>query len=571
MKTAPLRPGTRHGSALLQVVLFGGVAVAILTAAMSWTAHTAQLTRRNLDYQKTVYAAEAATEKVLSEIIHDYNRQGVAAVVAKLPVYRTRIPTEEENPEWAAYEFEAAPGEPGGILVEQATPWSLTNLQSQYRGLSGYAATFRIAARARDLTHTHPVAAGVQQDVQLAVIPIFQFAIFYNLDLEINPGAPMTIGGRVHGNRDIYCNPNSGVTLTFLDDVTTAGSLHLHKHPDDPLSRGNGTTVFQGRTDSGVMTLNVPIGGPGDPDAVRAIVEPPPPGELPSSELGRARFYNSADLRLILRDTGLEVRGGTLTAAASVSLPWTAVTNFVRTNVSFTDQREGKTVRAVELDVAKFSTWASSATNPVRALLGRPINSLYVADLRAAPSSVLPAVRLVNGATLPANGLTVATPNPLYVLGHYNAPAAHRGTTNTTQTKPAALIADAITILSGNWDDANSHRSLSYRSATDTTVNAAFLAGIVPTTPGAYSGGVENFPRFLENWSGRTLTYNGSMIVLYPSRVATNRWPGTGSVYNPPRRNWHFDLNFLNPDKLPPLCPSVRAIIRGRWQTFAAN
>jgi len=42
-------------------------------------------------------------------------------------------------------------------------------------------------------------------------------------------------------------------------------------------------------------------------------------------------------------------------------------------------------------------------------------------------------------------------------------------------------------------------------------------------------------------------------------------------VYNAPNRNWHFDLNFLNPDKLPPLCPSVRAVIRGRWQVLAAS
>jgi len=64
------------------VILFGGVGVALLAAAMSWTANTAALTRRNLDYQEAVYAAEAATEKVLSEMITDYNRLGLSVVQA---------------------------------------------------------------------------------------------------------------------------------------------------------------------------------------------------------------------------------------------------------------------------------------------------------------------------------------------------------------------------------------------------------------------------------------------------------------------------------------------------------
>ena len=41
---------------------------------------------------------------------------------------------------------------------------------------------------------------------------------------------------------------------------------------------------------------------------------------------------------------------------------------------------------------------------------------------------------------------------------------------------------------------------------------------------GSYSGGAENFPRFLENWSGKTLTYYGSMVELYQSQQAIGKW-----------------------------------------------
>ena len=94
------------------------------------------------------------------------------------------------------------------------------------------------------------------------------------------------------------------------------------------------------------------------------------------------------------------------------------------------------------------------------------------------------------------------------------------------------------------------------------------MAGIVQTVGTSYSGGVENFPRFLEDWDGKTLTYNGSMVVMYPTKWATGLWLGTGEdigIYNPPIRKWAFDQNFAKypGDKLPPGTPMIRGIVRG--------
>jgi hypothetical protein len=194
-------------------------------------------------------------------------------------------------------------------------------------------------------------------------------------------------------------------------------------------------------------------------------------------------------------------------------------------------------------------------------------------DDQRVEATKLTVARVSNGQELPPDGLTVATKLPLYVQGHYNAPNTTPGLTNTANTKPASLVGDAITVLSANWSDANSALGLSSRTAADTTVNAAFLAGIVQTTNLAgvkrYSGGVENFPRFLENWTGRTFTYNGSMVSMFQSRLATNFW-GNTTYYNPPRREWAFDQNFLDYTKLPPCTPQVRKLMRNGWTVVAA-
>ena len=109
-----------------------------------------------------------------------------------------------------------------------------------------------------------------------------------------------------------------------------------------------------------------------------------------------------------------------------------------------------------------------------------------------------------------------------------------------------------------------------FRNASSTTVNSAIFTGIVPTSGSNYSGGVENLPRILEDWSGDTFTYKGSMIVLFNSETATAKWLNTGSannVYNAPIRNWSFDTQFLESSKLPPGTPSVRILSRMTWAT----
>jgi hypothetical protein len=253
---------------------------------------------------------------------------------------------------------------------------------------------------------------------------------------------------------------------------------------------------------------------------------------------------------------------------------------FVNTNASFYDYREGKQVQATEIDIVALTNWMAGsgyALNQLaQARMGHGINSVFVDDRRPGAGK-LTAVRVVNGTALPPSGLTLSTPRPLYVKGNFNAPDLTPGSTNTSLTAPASLASDAITILSPNWNDSwDSSTSLSSRAAANATVNAAFLSGIVPSVTTAagvphYSGGVENFPRFLENWSSSTLTYNGSMVVMFPSRYATNFWIAPGTYYNPPTRKWAFDSNFLSLNRLPPATPQVRKTQRGTWSIVAAS
>jgi hypothetical protein len=197
--------------------------------------------------------------------------------------------------------------------------------------------------------------------------------------------------------------------------------------------------------------------------------------------------------------------------------------------------------------------------------LGRDLRSIYIANLRSTAPGVMNGVRVVNGETIPATGLTIATASPLYVRGHFNSDTTYRGTTNTSRAYPAALVADAVTVLSRNWEDNKSPEPLASRPAASTTINAGIITGIVPTGGGFYSGGYENSLRLLENWTGQTLNFNGSLALFYYSVVANSPWGALDDVYTPPTRTFAFDGNFLNDKKLPPGTPELRTVLRAKY------
>ncbi|MGD9561170.1 MAG: hypothetical protein AB7F88_03010 [Pyrinomonadaceae bacterium] len=199
-------------------------------------------------------------------------------------------------------------------------------------------------------------------------------------------------------------------------------------------------------------------------------------------------------------------------------------------------------------------------------------------------------VRLVNGTVLPGiydsvtpsntRGVTFASENGVYVLGNFNAThvtsVPSTGNTpyddyrpfNTPTHIPASIVADAVIVLSNNWNDAQTFSSPYYegaRLASDTTIRFAMIAGDTiasreetPNQGGIsprLNGGVHNFKRFLERWTGERLNYSGSLINLYNSRNNNGSFKCCNTVYDPPYRNWVFDSTFLDPTRIPPGTP----------------
>jgi hypothetical protein len=572
------KPKSQNGYALLLVMILAAASILIYSSAANWTSTNAALNDRNNTHIRAVAAAEAATEVTLGYMARDFFNQSYDP--SKVTYYGSFIPTND----WAAaYQFSNGSGGLNSTYVLSSATMVMTNLDSQFTGLYGLAYSCTVRGNARPLGTPYNLAAAVEQDFQLACIPVFQFAIFYTMDLEINPGAPMIVTGKVHSNGNLYSAPPA--SLTFAQSVDAAGQIYTNRAPYDPTGGSATVPIYDISPVSGASSLTLPISTNNSPSVVEQITQPPPVGEDPHSPMGAARYYNECDLIVTTTATNVTVKAGDWDSFATLT-PDAPATNgntgysFIQTNASFYDAREQKWTLTTDINVGALTNWMNAASGGkslnqlASSVEGHQLNSIYVADQRV-NSGKLTVARVSNGQTLPPSGLTVATDLPLYVKGNFNAADTTPGSTNTANTQPASLVGDAITVLSGNWSDAYGNNSLSARTPANTTVNAAFLAGIVqPTnTTGTlhYSGGVENFPRFLENWSGYTFTYNSSMVVMYPSQFATNYWVQTGTYYNAPNRKWAFDVNFLDYRRLPPATPQVKQLVRGQWNVVAAQ
>lgn len=424
------------------------------------------------------------------------------------------------------------------------------------------------------------------------LVPLFQFVAFYNKDLEILPGPVMNLSGPIHTNGDLYMNANN--ELNIDGQVTTAGDLYRGRKntsecfsnpvtvvdPLNPLalipSCSSRTLVDPGNLDpwngmieSEVETVTVP-----EPESLD-----PTPGEI---------YWDSADIRLQLRLNGSEnpithatnsptgvwlvASDGSTMDSESAALHGCSGNisgRPVGTTATFYNNREGTTIRMVEIDMVGLldclhtTNWFGTSK-----ILGDTTDGGLVFHFSIdGPSSGAPSnnygIRVRNAATLQSSiagapgvlGMTLVTDQAFYTHGDYNA----------NNWIPAAILADSLNVLSNNWNlnDNASTQSLSNRNASDTTVNAAFLSGTDSTgglegaggQGGNYNGGLENYPRFHESWSGDDLNYLGAFVSLNAPRHVTGAWQYGNPQYQAPNRNWDYDTRFNSAQNLPPLSP----------------
>lgn len=589
--------GNRRGFALESTV----VVMVLLTVLIGAAVTSAVMTQRTagVDYRgsRVSYATEAGADNVMAQL-----EVAMADGIVTPAELAALTPPVVPGFTYTAISAVAGP----------AVPRTITS--GPYAGLIGLNQAIDITVEARD------VLANRARDivtVNAQSIPLFQFGVFYEEDLEIHNGPQLDFMGWIHTNGNLYLTPGGGPTnfhslITtpdsmfemrkasnavntniFIDDASGVARQLLFDSRNPPPGGfvAASQATFNGRLmtgESGVTPLRLPL-----PTGMPPIemIKPRNAGDTPQVQAvkfaWKATWHMTVDMASLNNacntvgaittipaghpvPTALECTNGFLGAGAMVR----GIPN------AFQEGRENIGADVFEINVADLQAWVNVAPG------ARDASIIYITFINVDPANTLrdyPVVRLVNGSTL-LRPMSVATDRPLYVWNNFN----------TLGWQPASFLADAITFQSSAWTDAahpwtaamdpNVDVAFPVTNAAPMTVFAAIAAGhsatpcdvnrvapaCFPGTPppltgGAlpnYGGGLENFPRFLENWGGVTMTYRGSLVSLFQSGYANRRRWSWQNYYSPPARDWQFDLRFQDPNNLPPGTPTVGSVVQ---------
>ncbi len=506
-------------------------------------------------------------------------------------------------------------------LVKFTMTDSVTNapvMLGKYKGLYQIEAVYDIRCRvsdANDATH----AVELQLKMGSLFISPFQFGVFYNDNLEIHPGADMTISGRIHCNKNIYMSPTS--RLKFNDSISCVGSfiqgydagwnifdssrqqgqifvatntsgsdayVKLGKRTSDnyefdPYVTGATATEYFDTynaqwADTALQRLNscvldstfgtdaLTLPFEGAEDYTRVLIDPPIDGE--TTDVARVRMANRAAL-LIETNNILYYQTGpitnseltTRTAIGNVTGKFGTINFATRTNY-FWNGRQDYTINPLDFNMDAFKTWVASGSCPTAAKNEFTASAdgrsgiIYVNQPETGQrtyKSTNMAIRIINAVALP-RALTFATPHALYIKGDYNTKI---GTTANTNY-PSSILSDCFTPLSTAWNDRKNIAN-NMVAAANTTYNTAMIVGNSTSTyQNTTGGGLHNLPRFLEAWSGKTITINGSMVCLYAAAKELAQHVDDGSdYYSAPTRNYLYDTRLSRYETSPPGVPNI--------------
>ena len=655
MSLRTFRSPRQRGSTLIVAIFVVALLTTFIGLALDYTAGTARPAAHNADYTRAQAAANGALEAAFkSWQLYMNNNQGgdITKYATKTLLMSNVITPIQSNlqtvvagtgftlqpmsitPVDRADNSIAAPVSTGTGYSYSQGP--MTNVPGWIATTYTFNCTVQVTNAAGDMT------VSISRFFQQSQASLFQAMLFFQDDLELHPGAAMTLYGLVHTNSNLYAA--TGASLTFQSNVSYHGSQTTLKPApnykyEDPNGYVEGVTatlyaqeasswqnfsapVYSTARNSQLSNVQAldPLGMsadsavvPGNANATgtHEIIERPVPVSAANPNANTAvsdpaafsanRVYNSAGVRIFVNhnvpyttpagvtskihvytsdpnnaENSIEVIPGLGTAGSPYNLANYAASSITPglATGNIYDFREG---RAISLDTVDMSVLSPNL----------PVSStVYISDVTNADASGntgnSDAIRLTKGATL-NSAVTMVTDGAMYVQGDYNTGGTYNAagvlttqpvSNSTTSPDPtqytvsgktqvsAAVMGDAVMVLSNAWSDTNGFSSIGARVATPTTFNAALVSGMVVTTATAASGGAHNFPRFLENWGGDNFTYHGSMCELYSSTHFTGTY-GKSNVYSPPNRRWYFDNNFLaNP---PPGNLRSTTLTRGRW------
>jgi hypothetical protein len=225
--TAQARSGER-GAALAAALLMLGLLSAVAMTVLAVVTTETRIAGSDLRRTQTFYATAAGIEKMTS----DYSalfQQSARPTSAQISSVALAPPTELDS---EGFEFEqsilpdtdtlASMRATQGILAPKL-PFVTLPADSPYVGLIASVNPYILKSKA---TYTADgTSVTLTRTMNNYLIPLFQFGMFSDSDIELHPGADFVFNGRVHANGNIYLAGR----VKMFDKVTSAHEVIYHR------------------------------------------------------------------------------------------------------------------------------------------------------------------------------------------------------------------------------------------------------------------------------------------------------------------------------------------------------
>lgn len=190
----------------------------------------------------------------------------------------------------------------------------------KFAGLSAQEYRYDLVSTSQD-SNNLPTAI-LEMSFKSRVVPVFQFAVFYENDADFTVPPNMTLNGRVHSNKDLYLNTAwNQFTLRINGQVTTGGTLYRGDKAERNNQQCRGTVVIPAldgtdrnlncTSTTTITPYNNGTTSPSDVSSwdgtIRTDVAPlelPKPADGYLNPVSGNLYWDSADLRVVLDVSG---------------------------------------------------------------------------------------------------------------------------------------------------------------------------------------------------------------------------------------------------------------------------
>ncbi len=211
------------GAALAIVVIILAILSVVALTALAFSSTEARIAGSDLQRTQTFYAGTAAIEKMTSDF-SDLFRKKINPSQQDLDDIEVAYPQALRNEGFSFFQsIEEDVDRLSELRTIQGLPndiYPRVNIPSgPYSGLYASIIPYKMSTIATQDWSGAEVE--LEREFNNYLVPLFQFGMYSNEDLEFAPGPMMYFNGRIHSNKNIYAIRN----IKFLNRLTMAGEL----------------------------------------------------------------------------------------------------------------------------------------------------------------------------------------------------------------------------------------------------------------------------------------------------------------------------------------------------------